>query len=293
MSRYDNPEYAIAQQELICELDVPDRVLWPIKDLVGCSLVRVFYNDWLRQDAIDSEWMPTPGDHEDPEWHRVDGWPEQGGDDVGRKWRRRAELWMSWNSIHAWHVLDWLVVAQSDGHPWLANVDAQGYPKKIMKCGSLERLVHEATKGLRQRNLREILLGPEDEHFAIDLGAGHTLVRLTSRAALRAEGLRMRHCIGKDGYDELLDDPAVGFFSVRDEDGKPKATLEIRDTFVRQFRGPANSEPADAVKDLIAGAAHAFGWRDWSERPRSHGDDDYGPGARVILRDLHPVRRRL
>ncbi|AWM24084.1 hypothetical protein AOX55_0000807 [Sinorhizobium fredii CCBAU 25509] len=199
---------------------------------------------------------------------------------------------MSWNSIDAWHVLDWLIVAQSDGHPWLANVDAQGYPKKIMKCGSLQRLVREATKGLRQRNLREILLGPEDEHFALDLGAGHTLVRLTSRAALRAEGLRMRHCIGQGGYDELLDDPDVQFFSVRNGDGKPLATLEIRDTFVRQFRGPANSEPTEAVKDLVAGAAAAFGWRDWSERPRSHRDDDYGPEALVILQDLPPVRRR-
>lgn len=102
----------------------------------------------------------------------------------------------------------------------------------------------------------------------------------------------MRHCIGQGGYDELLDDPAVQLFSVRDQNGRPLATLDIREGYIRQFRGPTNIDPTEAVKDLVAGAAAAFGWRDWSERPRSHRDEDYGPEALAILRDLPPVRRR-
>jgi hypothetical protein len=199
---------------------------------------------------------------------------------------------MQWHSIDAWHVCDWLLTAVSDGHPWIANVGLDGHPKKLMKCGTLERLAFEATKGLRQRDIRDIVLGPEDESFAFELGAGHTLVRLFSRAALRKEGLRMHHCVGQGAYDELLDDPDVGFFSVRDRDGKPKATLEIRDGFLRQFRGPTNAEPTDAIKDLVAPAIDAFGWRDWRDRPRSSGDEDYGEEALVILRDLPPMRRR-
>lgn len=291
-SKYDSPEYHEAVYHLICELDIPDRVLAPIRNLVGCSLGRIFWIDWLRQDARDAEWMATPGDHEDPEWHRIDGWPERGDGATSRKWSRRAALWMQWHSIDAWHITDWLITAVADGHPWLANVDADGYPKKLMKCGSLDRLAYEATKGLRQRNLREIILGPDDETFAFDLGAGHTLVRLTSRAALRAEGIRMHHCIGQGAYDELLDDPYVGFFSVRDQNGKPLATIEIRNGFVRQFRGPANSEPSAAVKDLVAVAIDAFGWRDWRDRPRSACDEDYGEEALAVLRNLPPARRR-
>ncbi|CUW88522.1 MULTISPECIES: PcfJ domain-containing protein [Rhizobium/Agrobacterium group] len=283
-SKYDHPEYREATSHLAHELDMPDRVLAPIRHLVDCSLGRVFWLDWARQDTQDSEWMPTPGDHEDPEWHRIDGWPERGAGSTHRKWGRRASLWMQWHSVDAWHVCDWLITAVADGQSWLANVDGDGNPKKIMKCGTLERLVHEATKGLRQRNLREIVLGPNDESFVLDLGAGHTLVQLLSRSALRAEGLRMRHCIGRGSYDELLGNPDVGFFSVRTENGKPIATLEIRSGFVRQFRGPTNIEPSGAVKDLVAPALDAFGWRDWRDRPR--------PAEDAVQRDLPPAHRR-
>lgn len=290
-SKYDSPEYREAVFHLNRELDIPDRVLAPIRNLVECSLGRIFWLDWLLQDLEDPEWMPTPGEHEDPEWNRIDGFPELGDGATTRKWSRRATLWMQWHSVDAWHISDWLITAVADGHAWLANVDANGHPRKLMKCGSLDRLVFEATKGLRQRNLREIVLGPDDESFVLALGAGHTLVQLFSRAALRAEGLRMRHCIGQGAYDELLDDPDTAFFSVRDQNGKPLATLEIRSGYIRQFRGPTNIEPTAAVKDLIATAIEAFGWQHWRDRPRSTQDNDYGPEAAVILRDLarrHP-----
>lgn len=295
MSRYDHPEYREAIHHLVCELDMPDHILMPIRHLVGLSLGRIFWLDWLKSDAVDPEWIPTPGDHEDPPWHRVDGCPEQGGNYVYRKWSRRAQLWMQWNSIDAWHVTDWLVTAVAAEHAWLAKVDNKGCPKKLMKCGSLERLVFEATKGLRERNVklaREVVLGLEDERFVADLGAGHTLVRLSSRAALRKEGLLMQHCIGQGGYDELLDDPNFKFLSVRDPDGKPLATLEIRGGFIRQFRAAGNADPSDAVKDLVAGAADAFGWQDWRNRPGLRHDEDYDIAAVALLRDLPPVRRR-
>lgn len=184
-NKYNHPEYREAVFRLSCALDIPDRVFVPIRELIGCSLGRIFWLDWLKQDAVDTEWMPTPGDHVDPEWHRIDGWPEQGDGHIYRKWSRRAALWMQWHSVDAWHVCDWLITAVADEHPWLVNVDDDGFPKKIMKCSNLERLVHEASKGLRQRNIRDIILGPEDETFVYDLGAGHTLVQLLSRAALR------------------------------------------------------------------------------------------------------------
>lgn len=102
----------------------------------------------------------------------------------------------------------------------------------------------------------------------------------------------MHHCIGRGSYDDLLDDPDVGFFSVRTENGKPIATLEIRGGYIQQFRGPTNLEPTDAVKDLVAPAIDAFGWQAWRERPRTAQDEGYGPEAVVILRDLPPARGR-
>ncbi|WP_283195088.1 PcfJ domain-containing protein [Rhizobium sp. AN80A] len=294
--KHDHHEYQLALFYVSSELDMPDRVLQPIRHIVDYSLGRIFWRDWLRSDEIDPEWVPTPGDHDDPAWHRVDGWPEQVGEYLHRKWSRRAQLWMQWHSVDAWHVVDWLVTARADGHAWLANVDNQGRPKKLMKCGSLDRLVHEATKGLRERNARlasDVVLGPNDEHFVHDLGAGHTLVRLRSRAALRKEGILLRHCIGRGSYDDILGDPEAVLASVRDPDGAPLATLEVRGGYIRQFRSRSNSEPSDAIKNLIAGAADRFGWRDWRDRPGSRADNpDYGPEAAVILRDLPPPRRR-
>ena len=281
---HDRSEFEVAVLHLRGQLDIPDRTLAPIRNLVDCSLGRLFWKDWCDQDARDAEWMPTPGDHDDPQWHRIDGWPEQGEGHVHRKWSRRADLWLRWHSVDAWHVLDWLVTAQSDGHPWIANVDQHGHPKKLMKCHTLDRLVHEATKGLRQRNINAIVLGPGDESFVHDLGAGHTLVRLLSRSSLRLEGLRMHHCLGHGGYDQLLGDPDCGFYSVRDRDGKPIATIEIEGGYIRQFCGPANNTPADAVTALACGAFDAFGWRAWTDRPGStESNDEYEEAARVLL----------
>lgn len=294
--RHRHPEYSAAERALVAELDLSDRAMTPIRSLVECSLVRLFWSDWQRSDARDPVWIATPGDHDERELHRVDGWPEYGDGTAERKWSRRARLWMSWFSIDAWHVCDWLVNAVSDGEPWLWHLDDGGYPKKLTKCGNLQRLVHEATKGLRQRNAenaRQLVLGPDDEDFAFDVGAGHTLVRLRSRAALRKEGTLMHHCIGKGGYEELLDDPDVLLLSVRDPEGNPLATLDVRSGYIRQFRAHGNAEPSSAIKDLVASAADAFSWQDWHDRPGSRTDNhDYGPEAVVILRDLPQPRRR-
>lgn len=289
MGKYDSPEYAIARRELVCELDVPDRIFYPVRHLVGCSLVRVFYAEWLRQDVLDSEWLRVIEEHGGEEWRRIDGWPEQGGDFIRRKWAQRAQLWVGWHSADIRHVVDWLLNAQTEGHAWLANLDGQGYPKKLMKAGSLERLVHEADKGLRARKVADVALGPEDETFIVDLGAGHTLVELLSPMALRKEGGIMRHCVGHGGYDWQLADPAWHLYSVRDQNGAPLATLEIHGSAVRQFRGPKNADPSPAVIDLVSGIADGWGWLGLEEAARG---GSYGPEALVILRDLPPVRGR-
>ena len=103
----------------------------------------------------------------------------------------------------------------------------------------------------------------------------------------------MRHCIGQGGYDDLLDDPDVVFVSVRDPDGSPLATLDIRSGYIRQFCAQGNAEPSAAIKDLFAGAADAFGWQDWCNRPESREDGpEYDPEAVAVFRHLPTARRR-
>lgn len=290
MSKYDHPEYAIARQELLHELRVPERLLWPIKDLIGCSLVRVFFAEWLRHDAEDPVWHRRIGEHGGEEWQRIDGWPEMGGDVVRRKWAHRAQFWEMRHSAEIRHVVDWLIVAQSEGHAWLGNVDYDGYPQKLMKCGTIERLVFEADKGLRARKVADVVLGPEDEGFVAGLGAGHTLVELLSPLALRKEGSAMRHCIGHGGYDWQLAEADRHLYSVRDPSGAPLATLEVHGSAVRQFRAAKNEDPTSAVLDLISGVADAWGWLGLEEAAR--GGSGFGPAPVVILENLPPARRR-
>jgi hypothetical protein len=102
----------------------------------------------------------------------------------------------------------------------------------------------------------------------------------------------MHHCIGQGGYEDLLDDPGVLLLSVRDPEGSPLATLDIRGGYIRQFYAHANAEPSAAIQDLVVGAADALGWQEWRDRPKSRADEqDYGSEALVILRDQPPLRR--
>lgn len=293
-----HPEWHQAMLALVRELDVPDRLYMPIRDLVGPGLGRVFFREWLKQDAIDPEIMFSPfdlaGGAEDPAWFQIDGNPALGGsaeDVMRRKWERRASIWVQFFGPHVWHVIDWLIVAREADQSWLYNLDERGEPKKLRKCHTLDSLVQEANKGLRHRTGGEIGLGPDDERFVTDLGVGHALVELRSPRALRHEGNRMRHCVGKGSYDGHLDDPAFRLLSVRDPDGKPLGTLEIHHDVVRQFRGLDNADPATAVVDLVVGAAHDLGWSGVEEaaRGRYRGVFD-GRALRMVAIGGRPIR---
>ena len=288
---------------LASELEIEQYRLWSRRELFELSLGRVYWKLWSRQDAIDPEWIEDPRG----QYQRIDGWPEQHADRSDPmirlgKWTRRAVLWAAWHYDAAQHVIDWLHVAVEEAHPWLSNLDALGRPKKLMKCGSLEQLVTEADKAMRRRRVsldeRARSLGMDDESFEMDLGAGHTLVRLLSPAALDVESARMKHCIGHGAYDERLTSPDYEYYSIRDADGRPQATLELRRArildglawTIRQFRAASNARPDEYLADLIEPVCGERGW--WGLGFVEQSTPGYGPEAAVILRDLPPPPRR-
>jgi hypothetical protein len=255
----DTAEWAAAMNALIVAIDLPDHLLAPIRDLIDPGLGRVFFDFWVAEN--------------------------DGGSsvDLDQKWRVCAEAWYDVYGISACHIVDWLIVARQTDQPWLRNLDERGHPKKLVKCGSLNRLIEEANKGLRHRNANaDVGIGPDDESVIADLGAGHTLVLMISRKALRHEGRRMHHCIGYGGYDSHIEHPDFHLLSVRNPDGKPLATLEIRGATVKQVRGPCNADPLPAVVDLVAPIADAYGWTGFEEATRGR----YWPYDRDALRVL-------
>lgn len=262
-----HPEFAIAARQFIRDMDVPAQLQMALTPLIVCSLARVNFKFWLEQDARDPEWVADPDDGIDPMWFRIDGWPERGGsaeEILARKWSERVQLYRRWYGVDVWHVIDWLTVAEGQDHSWLYRLDEDGYPVKLTKCGDLDRLVVEATKGLRDRNAKtggEIILPVGSEEWIADLGAGFNLVQMHTPTALRREGVRMHNCLRHGDYGRRLIDRAFRYFSVRGPGDIPHATLELELSRVLQFAGPCNIAPAAFVVDLVSYVADDLGWR--------------------------------
>lgn len=262
-----HPEFAIAARQFIRDMDVPAQLQMALTPLIVCSLARVSFKFWLEQDARDPEWVADPDDGIDPMWFRIDGWPERGGsaeEILARKWSERVQLFRRWYGVDVWHVIDWLTVAEGQDHSWLYRLDADGYPVKLTKCGDLDRLVVEATKGLRDRNAKtggEIILPAGSEEQVVDLGAGFSLVQLHTPTALRREGVRMHNCLRHGDYGRRLIDQAFRYFSVRGPGDIPHGTIEMHLDRAMQFAGPCNVAPAPPVFDLVSGVADGLGWQ--------------------------------
>lgn len=267
-----HPEFAVAAHQFVRELEVPAHRQIALTPLIMASLVRVHFRYWLYQDVEDVGFIPDPDaeyDH-DPQWFQIDGWPENGGsaeDILVRKWSERARLTMRWYGVHVWHVIDWLTVAEEADHAWRYRLDDDGYPVKLTKCADLDRLVVEATKGLRDRNARiggEIVLGPHEEERVADFGIGYSLVQMHTPTALRREGYRAHNCLKDGGYGRKLIDQAYSYFSIRNAQDKPVATIEVKNNDVSQFYGPCNAKPADHLIDLVSPVAGY--WQTLSDR---------------------------
>lgn len=145
------------------------------------------------------------------------------------------------------HIRDWLRAAIANEARWLVNVGADGNPKKIMKCRTMDALMREADKEMRRRSSRTSLvdLGVDDEAIEMTLLDGWYVVRMLTPAALDRESADMGHCIGNGGYDEELSNPDAAFYSLRDPGGRPHVTLQTDRSKLEQMSGKKNGHPKD------------------------------------------------
>ena len=72
----------------------------------------------------------------------------------------------------------------------------------------------------------------------------------------------MGHCIGLGSYDAKVegDQRRWSYWSVRNGDGVPLATLEIRERVVIQFAGRGNGHAPRAVREAVERYMEAAGW---------------------------------
>lgn len=167
------------------------------------------------------------------------------------------------------HVMDFIIssfVEGDGGAAWLSNTDAEGRPKKLMKCRSYDDLIREADKYFDKRNGGpRTKIGPDDEEHVAELGSGYTLVRMLTPEALDMESAHMHHCIGHGAYDGLLKAGWRQFLSVRDRKGRPVATIELRQEpnakwSLEQLSGKRNVRPQREIMDVVRAYAVTDGW---------------------------------
>jgi hypothetical protein len=163
---------------------------------------------------------------------------------VGNDSDRTANM-LSYHHREIWHVADWLAAAVLEGAAWLDNKDEFGRPKKLMKYGSLDRISAEADKVMlrKARIVGKPAVTDADIEFIARLDGGFAIVRLLTPTALDAESAEMQHCVGHGSYDERLASTDTMFLSLRDRNGKPHATAEIRAGVVQQVSGKQNESP--------------------------------------------------
>jgi hypothetical protein len=162
---------------------------------------------------------------------------------------------------------------------WLTRTDAKVRPRKLMKFACMEQITQEADKAMRKANqkLLGIKLVQGDEEIVAEMESGYYIVRLLTPSALDRESAIMQHCIGNGGYDEKLDDPKFQYLSLRDQSGKPHATVELEKSFdyfwVKQLQGKQNAAPLPKyVVELISYFEQARIWHEYAHQRLSEHD---------------------
>lgn len=79
--------------------------------------------------------------------------------------------------------------------------------------------------------------------FIMDLPNGMKAYQLITPEALDYESEYMGHCVGQGYYDKGVADGSIQIYSIRDSDGDPHATLEVRGKDVYQCKGKGNKTP--------------------------------------------------
>ena len=95
---------------------------------------------------------------------------------------------------------------------------------------------------------KESLEGTEP---VMDLADGMHIVRLTTPEALDFESEYMGHCVGKGIYDKVVKDGSVKIYSLRDENGEPHATFEVRGKKIEQCKGKQDKAPVAKYRPYV------------------------------------------
>lgn len=163
-------------------------------------------------------------------------------------------------------VEGWLQEALSQAAPWLSDLDEGGRVRRLCNRGTFAQvlaLVRKDGERAGQQSQRSCAGGKGTE-VALELPDGKIWVRLLSAAAVRSEGLRLRHCLNKMTA-QAWDKGGVrcGYYSLRDATQNLSfVTARVWQCYVAEVRGVKNAEP-DGYWEAVAALQELIGaqWR--------------------------------
>ena len=110
---------------------------------------------------------------------------------------------------------------------------------------------------LRSRNEAMYQASLSGTESVMKLKNGMEIVQLTTPDALDYESEYMGHCVGDGGYDEGVRKGITKIYSLRDKDGMPHTTFEVRVNSetgkeeIHQCKGKGNKAPVDKYRPSI------------------------------------------
>jgi len=193
----------------------------------------------------------------------------------------KVPAWLAakWNTQEVWHkfnarkdirlpgkvfmTVNWLEDVIAHDLDWLYNTDEKGRPKKLLKISSFDQLWNVMEKeerniSLKKRREAEIKLRSgnlkDDFRTVMKFEDGFHIVELRTAQALDIEGDFLEHCIGDGQYDYCLGGNVSAFYSLRNDEGLPCATLRIEKDIMMLLSasGRRNALPKNNILPYIA-----------------------------------------
>src|SRR5271170_7914772 len=156
-------------------------------------------------------------------------------------YKKEEPEWMSHNDVHDFkqfsndqiqeidHIIDFFLSLRKDELPKL----------KGLTFSKVRQLIQIWDRQLQKRMSSQIKNSTEgtDIKTIYSFPDGFKIVQFLSNQARKEEGDLMGHCIGGESYNNNEN------FSLRDPQGRPHATMEIRNNKIYQIKGKSNKPP--------------------------------------------------
>lgn len=164
---------------------------------------------------------------------------------------RRRTLWKAVENIVDWFNANWTA-----DDPRLRRLDRMSFQEAVKQASAWKAKVDENPWAFTSDAKRVKTM--------MEFPNGWRIVKIISDIGLSREGALVGHCVGGSTYQQKLKSGAGEYYSLRDPENMPHATIEVN---VRgdqrtngQIKGKQNTVPVPEYRKMIRAFFKAQGW---------------------------------